>query len=325
MKAAWDWHLPRTTVEEEQALVAFAHKIGFDTLIVHAPTPTLMEAAGALNLRVVAILTPNATDAFRQQHPDALQQMLPVEHAIGDAVATAVATAVDSPSWEAYTIQAHRWFPLVQMSPLLCFEHTAAQAELKKRVSEALAVADGVAFDGFGFMNHYACFCPRCQSIRQVLRTQNPDRHESEIVATMSETSLIEITRLLYAHAKASKPTALVTNHLWPPFRPNPYYGSRLQLDYCSQTISWFYKPNWSLARVEFEAQEMKRLEQPTQNRFAPFIGMFHDPYLARSGERIAQEMAIAKRYGEGDLVFCSLKALQEYPDVQEAVRAALA
>ncbi|MCB0143264.1 MAG: hypothetical protein KDE50_25425, partial [Caldilineaceae bacterium] len=110
----------------------------------------------------------------------------------------------------------------------------------------------------------------------------------------------------------------------WPPFRPNPYYGSRLQLDYCSQTISWFYKPNWSLARVEFEAQEMKRLEEPAHNRFVPFIAMFHEPYLARSGARIAQELAIAQRYGDGHLIFCSLKAIHDYPDVYAAVKTAL-
>ncbi|HRW08635.1 MAG TPA: hypothetical protein P5121_26210, partial [Caldilineaceae bacterium] len=196
--------------------------------------------------------------------------------------------------------------------------------ELKERVSRALAVADGVAFDGFGFANHYACFCATCQGMRRAMAATDPGRYEAELLATMSEATLITISEVLYAHAKAVKPDALVTNHLWPPFRPNPYYGTRLKLDYCSQTISWFYKPNWSLARVEFEAEEMKRLEVPERNRFVPFIAMFHEPYLARSGERIAQELAIAQHYGEGHLIFCSLRAIQEYPDVYAAVQAAL-
>ncbi|MCB0135672.1 MAG: hypothetical protein KDD75_11250, partial [Caldilineaceae bacterium] len=69
---------------------------------------------------------------------------------------------------------------------------------------------------------------------------------------------------------------------------------------------------------------EMKRLEVPERNRFVPFIAMFHEPYLARSGERIAQELAIAQHYGEGHLIFCSLRAIQEYPNVYAAVKAAL-
>ncbi|MCB0108144.1 MAG: hypothetical protein KDE53_19615 [Caldilineaceae bacterium] len=315
MKAAWDWHLPRTTADEERALVTFAHGLGFDTLILHEPTPVMMEMAHALDMKVAAIVTPNGRD-FGERYPDALQQMLPVEDAIGDAIRGI--------QWEPYTIRAHHWFPLVQMGSLLCFEHPAAQAALKERVSRALAVADGVAFDGFGFANHYACFCATCQGIRQAMAAAKPERHEAELLATMSEATLITISEVLYAHAKTVKPDALVTNHLWPPFRPNPYYGNRLKLDYCSQTISWFYKPNWSLARVEFEAQEMKRLEVPERNRFVPFIAMFHEPYLARTGERIAQELQIAQRYGDGHLIFCTLKAIQEYPAVYSAVRAGL-
>ncbi|MEM7134278.1 MAG: hypothetical protein AAF702_48860 [Chloroflexota bacterium] len=316
MKAAWDWHLPRTTREEEQQLIAFTCELGFDTLIIHEPTTTLMEFAQAVGLKVIAIITPNATRQFIQQHPEALQQMLPLEEAIKNSL--------HSIQWEPYTIQAHRWFPIVQMAALLCFEHPLAQAELKRRVTDGLAIADGVAFDGFGFANHFACFCSHCQAKRQEVRTVDPSRHDAEVVATMAQASLVEISHILYKHAKSIKSDAIVTNHLWPPFRPNPTYGSDLKLDFCSQTISWFYQPNWSLERVEFEAQEMKRLEKPENNRFVPFIGIFDEPYLRRSGERIARELAIAKQYGEGHLVFCNLEAIQQYPDVRAAVEAAL-
>ena len=64
--------------------------------------------------------------------------------------------------------------------------------------------------------------------------------------------------------------------------------------------------------------------EEPEHNRFVPFIGMFDTPYLARSGERIAQQLAIAHEYGAGHLVFCGLKAIQVYPDVEKAVQRAL-
>lgn len=317
MKAVWDWHLPRSTNEEEKALVDLAHEVGFDTLIIHSPTSTIMEAAHALGIQVVAIVTPNASSEFVEEHAEALQQLLPAEDALSQALRGI--------EWEPYTVQAHRWFPILQRSQLLCFEHLAARSELKNRVSQALSVADGVAFDGFGYLNHYACFCQRCRGIRDQVSRQDPTRHAAEVLATASEESLVEISHILYAHAKSIQPRAIVTNHLWPPFRPNPAYGSRLKLDYCSQTISWFYKPNWSLARVEFEAKECKRLEDPENNRFVPFIAMFHEPYLARSGTRIAQELEIAMRYGEGHLIFCSLKAIQSYPDVRQAVASALA
>lgn len=316
MKAAWDWHLPRETVEDEEALVSFAHELGFDTLIVHKPTQTMMDYAHQLGLQVFDIISPNVDDAFAQAHPDALQKMLPPENAIADAF--------DGVSWEPYTVQAHLWFPIVQRSRLLCFEHPAAIAELKRRIDESLTVADGIAFDGFGFLNHYACFCAGCQERRRQMIADRPELHEAAAVAEMSEESLVGISQILFAHTKSVKEEATVTNHLWPPFRPNPTYGYRLRLDYCSQTISWFYKPNWRLARVEFEAQEMKELEDPSINRFVPFIAQFEHPYLVRTAERIGQELEIAKRYGEGNLIFCNLKSLKLYPELGNAVQTAL-
>lgn len=316
MKAAWDWHLPRTTEAEQRALVAFTHELGFDTLIVHDPAPAMMEQARDEGVKICAIVTPNVTDDFLRQHPECCQRLLPAEEAI--------LAATDSLDWEEYTALAHRWFPLIQPAELFCFEHPAAQAELKERVSQALAVADGVAFDGFGFRNHYACFCTRCASMRREFQAANPHLHEADVTAQMAEASLVRVSELLYAHAKAIKPAAILTNHVWPPFRPNPYYAWRLKLDFCSQTISWFYKPHWSLARVEFEAQELKRLEDRTYNRFAPFIGMFHFPHLMRTAERLAAELTVAQRYGEGHLVFCSLKVLQEQPALQQVIKIAL-
>lgn len=317
MKAAWDWHLPRATAAEQRALVAFTYELGFDTLIVHDPTPIMMEQARELGVSVCAIITPNVTEGFARQHSEGCQRLLPAEEAI--------LAATNSLDWEEYTVLAHHWFPVIQPAEIFCFEHPVAQAELKERVSQALAVADGVAFDGFGFRNHYACFCARCDEIRQRLMAANPDLSEAAVTAQMSETSLVQISELLYAHAKAVKPAAILANHVWPPFRPNPYYAWRLKLDYCSQTISWFYKPHWSLARVAFEAQEMKQLEDRANNRFVPFIGMFHRPHLVRTAERLAAELAVAQKYGEGHLVFCNLRVLQEQPVLQQVVKTALA
>ena len=308
--------MPRENAEDEQRLVKIAHDIGFDTLIVHSPTPLVMEMAHRLGMRVCAIVTPNVTTEYARNYPDAVQRMLPAEDAIAEAVSKL--------DWEHYTAHAHRWFYPVQLSHLLCFESPQAQDELRARVSTALAVADGVAFDGFGFRNHYACYCPRCQTIRDEMAVQQSGRPSDHILAEMSEASLVNLSHLLYEHAKGVKADALVTNHIWPPFRPNPDYPCRLRLDYCSQTISWFYRPHWSLERVRFEAEQMKRLENPARNRFVPFIGLFDQPHLLRTLPRMAAEMPIALEYGAGSLVFCSLYSLWRHPEIRQIIQDAL-
>lgn len=314
MKAAWDWHLPRKTEEEQKAVVAFAQACGFDTLIVSNPTEVMVRQGKELGIRVVAVVSPHATADFVEQHPECLQVVLPVEETI--------AAAVSDCAPPGYQQLSYRWFSIVQPNRLLCYEHPASREELKARVRAALAVADGVAFDGFGFQNHYACFCDRCRGIRERMMEEAGEVEEGEAIRRMSEESLVDVSHLLYLCAKGARSDAMVTNHVWPPFNPNPYYGNRLRLDYCTQTISWFYRPAWSLERVAFEAAEMKRLEDRDANVFVPFIGVYADPYQMRSPERLAQELEIAGRYGH--VVLCTLDAPRKYPEVFRVVKAAL-
>ena len=45
---------------------------------------------------------------------------------------------------------------------------------------------------------------------------------------------------------------------------------------------------------------------------------------LVRSPERIAEELKIALKYGEGSLVFSSLKTPKEHPEIAAVLKAAL-
>jgi len=312
MKAAWSWNLPTDTEREQRELVALAHSTGFDTLIIRNPTEFMVEEGHEFGIKVIAIVYPYDAESFGARFQDCFQKILPEEEQIQKAAGKLDMT------------RTYRWYQVVQNRIPLCFEKLESQEELKRRVTKALEIADGIAYDGFGFANHYGCFCERCEEIREARQAAQPDQDPVNVMAQMSEDSLVGISEVLYDHAQQVKKNAIVTNHLWPPFRPNPYYGHRLRMDYCSQTISWFHKPSWSLERVALEAKEMKRLENPQRNRFAPFIGVFHDPHLVRSEERIEQEMRIALEYGEGNMIFCILKTLKEHPNLAKVVASIL-
>ena len=287
MKAAWDWHLPVETETQQREIVEFASDLGFDTLIVRDPSEPMARRGAELGVRIVAIVYARPSDAFAA---DASRNVF--SGCCPRRTRSSRAGIEGTPA--NFQLLSHRWFSIVQDGVTLCFEHEASRSFLKERVSRALEIADGVSFDGFGFRNHYACFCDRCAAIRKTMATEQPEAHEPELLARMSETSLIGMSDILYEHAKAIEPDAIVTNHVWPPFYPNEYYGNRLRLDFCTQTISWFYPPHWSLERVEFETAEMKRLEDPKRNTFVPFIGLYSDPYLVRSPDRVRAEFEIA-------------------------------
>lgn len=313
MKAAWDWDLPRNTPEEQRSLVEFAAELGFDTLVVDDPTTLMVDRAHEVGLTIVDIIGTGTTDAFASVHPNCLQSLHPVEKRILDAVE-------DGP--DEYQQLAHRWFPLVHGGDRLCFEHDASLSLLEDRVSDALGSADGVAFDGFGFRNHYACYCDACLERRERIRVGS-EAHEYEVLTRVSEEQLVETSQQLYEHAKDEQSDALVMNHVWPPLNPNPYYGHQLELDYCTQTISWFYRPAWSLDRVEFEAAEHARLEGEA-NTFVPFIGLSDDEYQRRSPARLKRELEIALEYGDGSLVLCTLGVPHEHPEHAEVVKDSL-
>ncbi len=234
-----------------------------------------------------------------------------------------ISDAMDGQSHLMLTGASYRWQSTLLRRTTLCFEHPESQTELKKRVENALQIADGIALDGFGFVNYYACFCDRCETLRADKKAQNPNLSDIEIMAQVSTQTLINIHRLLHDHAKSINPNAVVTNHVWPMFRPDEYIGAKFKLDYCTQTISWFYTPEWRLERVEMEASEMKRLENKDLNRFVPFIGIHDMPNFVRTPKRLAKEIEIALKYGEGSVVISRLTTLQKHPALANAVKEA--
>lgn len=315
MKAVWGIDSLKTDVERERA-VDFAADLGFDTIVTNSATAEMVRQAHIQNINVIATVFPNLDDGITQPNPHCLQKMHNFEHNIADAMA--------EQSWLRLHGESFRWQSSVLNRPTLCFEQHEAQTQLMKRVEQALMVADGIALDGFGFTNYYACFCAHCEALRAKAQAQNPDLSTIEVMGKVSTQTLINIHRLLFDHAKSINPNAIVTNHVWPMFLPDEYIGAQYKLDYCTQTISWFYPPEWRLTRVEMEAAEMKRLENPAINRFVPFIGIHDLPGFVRKPKRLGSEIEIALNYGEGRLVLSRLTTLQNHPNLADVVKALL-
>lgn len=295
MRAAWDRHLPRETDAQQRDLVDFAAACGFDTLIVPSVTPTMADRANEREIRVLEIIGPYPDDSVADDA--AIRQEL-------TETESAVATALDDVP-DDYQQSAHRWFPLLLPAEPLCLASERALASLERQITAALETADGVALDGFGYRNYYACHCERCVGRREAYVAETGcTRYEA--IADVSEAIIVDAVDRLYDHAKTQAPEVTVANHVWPPFHPNPDYAHRLPLDYCSQTISWFYPPDRPLDRVAFEAERHAGLSGDA-NAYVPFVGMFDAPYSRRSADRLANELEIALDHGDGNLVFSSL------------------
>jgi hypothetical protein len=313
MKAVWT---VGGILGEKNESVDFIADLGFKTMITGNASPEMMTIARDQNVRIVTTIFPFADADFERDYPEGLQKVRDFEEDIGGVLA--------GQRSEALTAGTYRWHPALLARKAMCFEHEKTKKTIQTHIEKALSWADGIALDGFGFMNYYACFCDRCEGIRAEMKAEEPGKPDLDILAEMSTKTLVDVHEMVYTYARSIKPDAIVTDHVWPPFRPDEYIGHKFKLDYCTQTISWFYPPEWRLERVEFEAAEMKRLEDRTINQFVPFIGIYESGGHVRSSERLVKELEIALKYGEGRVVVSRLTTLQQQPKLAAAVKSVL-
>ncbi|MGA1195309.1 MAG: hypothetical protein ACO36I_02280 [Candidatus Latescibacterota bacterium] len=295
--------------------VDFVADLGFDTMVTGSVSPDVMARAREREVQVVTNIFPFADDDFKRDAPHALQKVRDYENQL--------AKSFEGQDWENLTAGAYRWHPILLARDGMCFEHEETKQAVRARIEKALSWADGIALDGFGFMNYYACFCDRCEAIWAEMKAKEPDKPDLDILVEMSTQTLVDIHEMIYDFAKSVDDSKMVTDHVWPPFRPDEYIGHKFKLDYCTQTISWFYPPEWRLERVAFEAAEMKRLEDTSVNRFVPFIGIYDTGGHVRSAERLAKELEIALTYGENRVVVSRLTTLQQHTHLADVVKKA--
>jgi hypothetical protein len=312
MKAIWDWNHPRESDQDERDLVSLASDLGFDTIVINAPSDVMAYATSKAGMKLVAVISPVADEEFARVHPECLQKMLRFEDGQAESLRVYAADPGAAPGR-----LAHRWYPFLQTGDLLCYDQGESLEYLKRRIDGLLEVADGIALDGFGYKNHYACFCDHC--------VKRYGKEDPELIAAGALKTLVESSKSIYDYTKEQAPGAIVMNHIWPPFEPDPYYGSQLHLDYCTQTISWFYRPHWSLEHIKFEAAEHRRMQIPGRNQFVPFIGYFNEQYHRRGPDRVAAELDIALEYGDGNIAFSTLQGPMEDHGIRQAVQDRLA
>ncbi|MBT97512.1 MAG: hypothetical protein CL902_02655 [Dehalococcoidia bacterium] len=227
------------------AAIEFAAKLGLDTLVFLGATQQTVARAHDRRIRIIEPVFPYADETFGETHPNAVQKVRDFEQAV-------LETRSGQP-WVRMHGENYRWQSFLLTRSLACYSHPESLAELETRVSRALEFADDIAFDGFGFNNYYACFCDRCSGLRQEAAREDTNRSDVQKIADVSARTLVEVHHRLHDHAKSVRPDTLVINHVWPKFLPDEYIGFRYKLDFCTQTISWFYPPEWRIERVEAE------------------------------------------------------------------------
>lgn len=207
-----------------------------------------------------------------------------------------------------------------------CLDQPETLKYCKQCIDKIIAAGyDGIALDGIGYRNYYACFCPVSQRKHKEFIEKHPKLSPEEAVRKYSEQRLVSFNNELINYAKQKKADIKITTHIWPHFAPNPLYGNKLAVDYCGQTVSWFRVPHWPLEKVERYAYEVVSKESlyHRHSKAAPFIGIFTLPPEERhkkTAERVREEIRIVKRAGAKAIQFAELGNILNDPEIAKVV-----
>ena len=192
--------------------------------------------------------------------------------------------------------------------------------ELEKNIFREIITKydiDGIALDYLGYRNYYACFCDFSKKKRVEFRKQHPELSDKAAMREFSEKSLAEWTKQARKIILNLNPKLKIAIHVYPDFDPNLPYANRLAVDYCGETVAWFYKPFWPLKKVEGLVELYKKNQHKYHSyyHFVPFVGIYPDE-RKKSPERLRAEIRIAGQAGNGTIMVAFLGTFIKHPDL---------
>ncbi|MFH1707549.1 MAG: carbohydrate-binding family 9-like protein [Planctomycetota bacterium] len=194
----------------------------------------------------------------------------------------------------------------------------------RKAIDTAAAAGyTGIALDGIGYRNYYACFCPACDAARVAYTAAHADLPPAAAARGQALEALVTLYADMAAYARQARPGMKVTCHVYPDLRSDPLYGNRLDVDYCGQTAAWFFEPHWAMEKVRRYADEIVRYAGAYHPGAvgAPLIGVYTmDPFARhrRDPERVRAEIKAVKAAGAQAIQFVELGHILNDPALAE-------
>ena len=171
-----------------------------------------------------------------------------------------------------------------------CPEVLAATKTNIKNILDASPELTGIALDMFGYSNYSGCRCPVSLKAFEKFQKQHPELKEKDAWNKFCLESLVDFQNKVCEYARSLRPEIKTAVHVWPVYQPMPLYGNMLDLDYCCQTVAWFFKPYWSDQKIAEYTRQVVEQEKKYHQRQkgVPFIG-----YSGKTPERLERDLRI--------------------------------
>ncbi len=312
IKLIWAWSVqPERGVDRA---VALAKEMGFNA--VGWSNPEIVRACRKREMKAFALISP-----LSLQREGALPQVL----AEGEEKLPGFDRRADDPQYPfqhgGEPVQGNR--EVLHMN-LACpldpgvIDYGVAEAVRYQRLDY-----DGICWDFIGYRNYRSCECDRCKRTLADLQAEGGITRESFYLA-----SLTGLYSKLYEETKKSTPELIIAAHIYPVYLPNILYGNKVWVDYCGETVAWFFRPHWFFEKIR--AYTRKTLNSPYEHEYTeamPMIGFYSDREFSRDvkgPERLKLELRILKQQGAKHFMMCELGHLLRNAAAMKAVKEAL-
>jgi hypothetical protein len=182
---------------------------------------------------------------------------------------------------------------------------------------------DGICWDFIGYRNFRSCECRRCRETLASLQAGGNVSPESFYLS-----ALTDLYSRLYSETKKSAPGLLIATHIYPVYLPKIHYGEKVSVDYCGETVAWFFQPHWPFQKIrDYTRKTLDSCNKSGHMKAMPMVGFYNDGAFRRdrkSPARLELELQILRDEGTEDLMMCELGHLLRNPAAMKAVKAAL-
>ncbi len=162
---------------------------------------------------------------------------------------------------------------------LPCFLGEEGLALSKQKIdmllNDAPEGAAGMFLDYIGYMNHHGCYCGGClERYGEYLDSHNlNDSQKTRDEFNMQE--LVTYYDNITGYIKDSHPGFKIVAHFYPDFKPEHLYGNRTKVDFCGQTVAWYFR--WPSGKIrkytKYVVNHAK--DYHTFSEGIPFVGLY--------------------------------------------------
>jgi len=325
---AFPWRAGWCGLKDPEKLVACAKLIGFNALIAHSTPERMVEFSELARQSGIESYYWFSLSFGGKEREPFRQVMEP-----GDDKQFVELNADADPAKHGYQFGGE---PVpgnhdVLLTPLLCFHRPEVKAFAQQQIRERLEVCPaltGVAFDYFGYQNYRCCHCPQSEKLFAEYRQAHPDLPPDKALDQFSLETLVTFNNELATYVRQLRPGAKLATHVYPVFLPQPLYGNQLDVDYCCQTVAWFFQPYWSAEKIRQYTHTVVDEQARYHPRAVgiPFVGGYVGrPFGDKSPERLAEELRVIWEAGKTSrLSVCSFNEFVDHPEVRLVVKQAL-